>query len=91
MEILTRHELVRVGAAECGVRPRHAPGGAVRTVAADTVVIVGPNQPCRDLYDTLRDQLPARLVGDALSPRDLQAAIADGRRAAFALAPVPAH
>jgi hypothetical protein len=87
VEILTRHELVRIGAGECAMRPRHAPTGAIRTIAADTVVVVGPNQPCRGLYDALRSRIPASLAGDALSPRDLQAAIADGRRAAHALAP----
>ncbi len=50
---------------------------------ADIVVVATYPLPVRDLYDELRHRVPdIRLVGDALSPRDLLAAIADGHRVA---------
>lgn len=56
------------------------------SVDADTVVLVTPNEPVRDLYDALRfGAIPIHLVGDALSPRDMQAAIREGHLAARSL------
>jgi hypothetical protein len=61
-------------------------GRAEKLVAADTVVLITPNEPMRDLFDALRDRLPdVRLIGDAAGPRDIQAAIADGYRSALAI------
>jgi 2,4-dienoyl-CoA reductase-like NADH-dependent reductase (Old Yellow Enzyme family)/thioredoxin reductase len=56
---------------------------ANETVPADVVVVVTSQVPVRALYDELRDHLEAiHLVGDALSPRDLLAAMHDGHRCA---------
>jgi hypothetical protein len=50
-------------------------------VPADTVVLITPNEPMRGLYDALRQHHKhIALIGDALAPRDLQAAIAEGHR-----------
>jgi hypothetical protein len=43
--------------------------------------MITPNAPMRSLYDELRQHHKnIALVGDALAPRDLQAAIAEGHR-----------
>jgi 2,4-dienoyl-CoA reductase-like NADH-dependent reductase (Old Yellow Enzyme family) len=67
---------------------QHVPlqGVQLRTVAADTVVFVTNNQSLIDVHDSLRDSAKSRpftlkLIGDALSPRDIQAAITDGHMA----------
>jgi hypothetical protein len=52
-------------------------------VPADVVVVVTQNEPNRALADELDGDV--RLIGDAASPRDLGAAIAEGHRAARAL------
>ena len=53
----------------------------IATVPADTVVLITPNEPMRSLYDELRQHhRHIALIGDALAPRDLQAAIAEGHR-----------
>jgi NADPH-dependent 2,4-dienoyl-CoA reductase/sulfur reductase-like enzyme len=58
-------------------------GGPSRRVAADIVVLVGANRPTRELADELAPHIPRiELVGDALAPRFLQRAIADGFMAA---------
>jgi hypothetical protein len=81
--LLLRCELVSINSSECVVRPlydlqrRHT-----QTVPADLVVMVTPNEPLRSVYDDLRSvHGDVRLVGDALSPRDLQIAIAEGHQA----------
>jgi 2,4-dienoyl-CoA reductase-like NADH-dependent reductase (Old Yellow Enzyme family) len=85
-EVLARHHLVEIQPGRCIVRPLQASPNQVRTVLADTVVLVTQNEPLRGLYDELRDELPQSwLVGDALSPRDVQNAINDGHRAGRAL------
>jgi 2,4-dienoyl-CoA reductase-like NADH-dependent reductase (Old Yellow Enzyme family)/thioredoxin reductase len=84
--VLTRHHLVEVQTNQCIVRPLQAGGDRKVTISADTVVLVTQNEPLRELYDELRDEIPSIfLVGDALSPRDVQYAIADGHRAARSL------
>lgn len=58
-------------------------GGPSRRTPADVVILVGANRPVRDLADSLRGSVPSvELAGDALGPRFLQVAIADGWRAA---------
>lgn len=48
-------------------------------VPADTVVLISSNRPNREAYDALRDRLAdLHIVGDAHSPRFLQAAIREG-------------
>jgi len=86
LEILLRHHLVEIQRDHCTVRPLQAPAHQGRLVPADTVVLVTQNEPLRALFDELRSESPhAALVGDALSPRDLQLAIADGHFAARAI------
>jgi 2,4-dienoyl-CoA reductase-like NADH-dependent reductase (Old Yellow Enzyme family) len=82
-EVLVRHHLVEIRPGQCIVRPLQAGRNRNRTVPADTVVLVTQNEPSRSLYDELRDEFASIfLVGDALSPRDVQHAIAEGHRAA---------
>jgi 2,4-dienoyl-CoA reductase-like NADH-dependent reductase (Old Yellow Enzyme family) len=82
----TRHHLVEIQADRVLVRPQFGAQNHVAALPADTVVLVTQNQPRRDIYDELRDRLPAiELVGDALQPRDLLWAIWDGHRAARAI------
>jgi hypothetical protein len=84
---LTRHKLVEIQQGSCLVRPLQAGPNQVNSVLADTVVLVTPNEPLRSLFDELRGELTdIHLVGDALSPRDVQHAIREGHRAARALA-----
>jgi 2,4-dienoyl-CoA reductase-like NADH-dependent reductase (Old Yellow Enzyme family)/thioredoxin reductase len=82
--LLTRHQLLEIRAGSARVRPTQSE--RIVEVAADTVVLVTPNEPLRSLYDELRDrQSNIVLVGDALAPRDLQVAIGEGHRATRAL------
>lgn len=79
--LLVRHQLLEIGPRTCVVRP--AQGRETEEVPADVVVLVTQNEPNREIHDELaaggaRD---AVLVGDALAPRDLEAAIAEGHRA----------
>ncbi len=77
--ILVRHRLVSIAPGVTTVQPFQSQ--KPRTVDADTVVLITPNAPMRSLYDALRQQHKnISLVGDALAPRDLQAAIAEGHR-----------
>jgi thioredoxin reductase len=79
--LLVRHHLIEVKASSCIVRPLQ--GKNHREIPAQTVVLVTPNEPLRSLHDELK--LAGRksvLIGDALSPRDLLVAIAEGNRAA---------
>ena len=53
---------------------------------ADVVAMGTYPEPVRTLFDELRGSVPdVRLIGDALSPRDLLAATADGHRSARTL------
>ncbi|MFC5463079.1 FAD-dependent oxidoreductase [Massilia niabensis] len=82
-EALVRHQLVRIGAGSCHVRPLQAGEGQTREIDADAVVLVTQNQSLRSLYDSLADRRERLLlIGDALSPRDVQVAIAEGHWAA---------
>jgi hypothetical protein len=57
------------------------------TVRASRAVVVAPRTPVLDLAADLRDRVPdVRIVGDALSPRNLQAAIHEGHHAARGIA-----
>jgi hypothetical protein len=77
---MTNMCLTGITPTECEVRPLR--GRRLEAVPADLVVLVTPNAAQSELYDELRSELPdIRRIGDAASPRDVQAAIADGRRA----------
>lgn len=57
-----------------------------KRLLADTVVLVSANQPIRDIYTALSDRnSEIHLVGDAYSPRYLQAAIREGHLAGAAV------
>jgi hypothetical protein len=56
-------------------------GAPDRTVTAELVVLVGSNEPQRQLADELAGELDVSLAGDALGPRFLQLAILEGHRA----------
>jgi 2,4-dienoyl-CoA reductase-like NADH-dependent reductase (Old Yellow Enzyme family) len=86
--LLVNHHLAEIRPGESIVHPVHAPARR-RPVRADTVVLVTPNASLHGLYDALRGVHPdVQVVGDALAPRDLQFAIADGHRAMRPSAPV---
>jgi 2,4-dienoyl-CoA reductase-like NADH-dependent reductase (Old Yellow Enzyme family) len=82
--LLTRTHLVAIRPGDCVVRPLQ--GEREEVVPADLVVLITPNRPFNELYTDLRDELPAMYrIGDAASPRDMQAAIAEGRRLAMTI------
>jgi hypothetical protein len=79
--LLTSHHLAEIRAGDAIVHPSRVPERP-KSIPADTVVLVTYNEPLRGLYDDLYRRHPdIHLVGDALSPRDVQYAIADGHRA----------
>jgi hypothetical protein len=82
--LLVNHHLVNIGKEHCEV---HAIGVTkTERIAADITVVVTSQVPVRDLFDELRAKVStAVLAGDALSPRDLMAAIHDGHRVARSL------
>ncbi|SKC11574.1 hypothetical protein, partial [Sphingopyxis flava] len=52
-------------------------------IPADTVVFVSANRSLREIYDEMAGSgVPIKLIGDALAPRDVQAAIREGSLAA---------
>lgn len=85
LEVHLRHRILSVREGEAEIAPTFAVG-PVRTLAADTVVLVTPNAPINDVQAALEGQVAVvKAVGDALSPRTLQAAIREGHVAARAL------
>jgi len=77
--LLNRHRIVSIEPGSAVVQPFQ--GKRPTTVPADTVVLITPNEPMRSLYDELRQHHKhIALIGDALAPRDLQAAIGEGHR-----------
>jgi 2,4-dienoyl-CoA reductase-like NADH-dependent reductase (Old Yellow Enzyme family)/thioredoxin reductase len=82
--LLTRHQLREIRPGECLVRRAYAPQDKV--IAAEAVVLVAPKVPRQDLYSALLGEVAQlALVGDAMSPRDMQFAISEGHRAARAI------
>ena len=79
--VLARYHLVAIDESSCRVQPlgSHTPF----TVPADLVVLVNANEPLRGLYQRLLASGAPRcqLIGDAATPRDLQAAIREGNAA----------
>jgi thioredoxin reductase len=70
--LVTRAHLVEVRPHECVIRPLQ--GSEHEVVPADHVVLVLPRESLADLHTELRGAVPhLAIVGDALSPRDLQA------------------
>jgi len=82
------HHLAEIGRNNAVVHPTKVPTKRA-TVPADTVVLVTFNNPVRELYDEIYRKHPdVKIIGDALAPRDLQYAIADGHRAVRPPAPL---
>jgi NADPH-dependent 2,4-dienoyl-CoA reductase/sulfur reductase-like enzyme len=63
-------------------------GGGAETASADAVVLVSHNVATGDAVRDAVRHARVDVIGDALSPRFLQVAIAEGRRAGFAAANV---
>lgn len=82
--LMTHSGLTAIGEGTCTVQSIF--GGPEKTVAADHVVLITPNASLDELYDTLEAEVAIVRIGDCLSPRDVQAAIAEGRRAAMGIA-----
>ncbi len=83
-KLLVNYNLIAITPGNVTIRAR----GIEKTerLPADRVTVVTSQVPIRQLFDELRDSIKEiRLVGDALSPRDLLAAMHDGHRAARAL------
>ncbi len=68
-----------------GARLRNVMSGAVTEVAADTVIVVGERR-ARDWSALVPSGPSARVIGDAVVPRKVSHAIAEGRAAAEAVA-----
>ena len=84
--LLTRHHLVAIGQGDADVRPYLGAEQQIRTLCADTVVLVTPNRPLRDLHDALVGrQANLAIIGDARQPRGLLPAIWDGHAVARAI------
>jgi 2,4-dienoyl-CoA reductase-like NADH-dependent reductase (Old Yellow Enzyme family) len=72
---------------ETGAVLRNAMSGATEEVAADAVIVVG-ERVAHDWRALVPDGPSARVIGDALVPRKVAHAIAEGRAAARAIAAV---
>jgi 2,4-dienoyl-CoA reductase (NADPH2) len=68
-----------------GAELRNVLSGAVESVAADTVIVVG-ERVARDWSALVPVGPTVRVIGDALVPRKVAHAIAEGRAAAVAIA-----
>jgi 2,4-dienoyl-CoA reductase-like NADH-dependent reductase (Old Yellow Enzyme family)/thioredoxin reductase len=81
MRLLTTHQLLGIESDFVSVRAHGL--ATLDRVPADVVVVMTNPEPARSLFDDLRDTVAdVRLIGDALAPRDLLAAIHDGHRTA---------
>lgn len=86
-EQVTRHHLVEIRKGEVVVRPHLATDRQDRVIPADTVVLITPNQPLRELHEALVGHHPGLAqIGDARQPRDLLLAIREGHAVARAIA-----
>lgn len=81
---LTRYRIRSIDQDTVTVSPTYA--GPDQTIAGETVVLVTPNEPLRELYNELNGKVGhLAIVGDANSPRNLQKAIFEGHTAARSL------
>ena len=82
--LMTRTVLKAIRPGETVVRPLN--GEREQIVPADVVVLITANRALDEIYTELVDEVAfIRRIGDAAAPRDIQAAIAEGRRVAMAL------
>ena len=86
LKVMVRTRAIEITKTSVIVGPAYLPTSTnIREeVAADSVVFVSHNRPEADLATKL-GATKVKIVGDALSPRYLQTAIREGRRAAFAI------
>jgi UDP-N-acetylmuramyl tripeptide synthase len=79
-DLHVRERLWAIEPGRAWIRPVHA--GTERAFAADAVVFASGNRSNRGLYDQLQghSSIVAHLVGDALSARTIEQAMAEGRR-----------
>ena len=83
--LMTRQKLLAIRPGRVDVAPLYA-SQQVEEIPAELVVLVTPNQANRELHEDLAERgIPARLVGDAVSPRFLRLAIREGHLAARGL------
>jgi 2,4-dienoyl-CoA reductase-like NADH-dependent reductase (Old Yellow Enzyme family) len=79
--LFIRHRLIEVAEDEAVIAPTHK--GPSKSVPAETVVFVTANRPNRSLYDDLVGQVnELHIIGDANSPRFIDAAMREGHMAA---------
>ncbi len=79
--LIVNHHLVSITPDHCLIRPVGTE--KLERVEAGIVVLATAQVPVRGLFDELRGRVPdIHLIGDALSPRDLLAAVHDGHRCA---------
>jgi hypothetical protein len=82
--LMLRTHLVEIRPRECVLRPLQSERTEI--MPADLVVLVLARESLAGLHDELRGAVPQlALIGDALAPRDLQAAMREGHLAARAL------
>lgn len=85
-EDVTRHHLVEIRKDDVLVRPHLGAQQQVRAIPADTVVLITPNQPLRELFEALDGTQPnLTMIGDARQPRDMLQAIWEGHAVARAI------
>jgi 2,4-dienoyl-CoA reductase-like NADH-dependent reductase (Old Yellow Enzyme family) len=84
---LTRMRAIAIGDGFATIGPTYlAVGDSQTTVPADTLVFVSLNRPNQDLYHALTARgMPVSHIGDAQSPRFLDAAIREGYLAGAAV------
>jgi len=71
-----------------GATLRNVLSGATASIAADAVVVVG-ERVARDWRALVPEPAATRVIGDAVVPRKVMHAIAEGRAVATAIAGVP--
>lgn len=82
--VKTRQQLIEVDDGVSVLKPLQ--GSETETVPADIVVMVQARESLGSVADALRGQVDElHVIGDALTPRDLQAAVREGHLAARAL------
>jgi len=86
--IVQTTDCVVMAAEPGGLSVLHHPTGAMRHVAADHVVLAGPQRPDDTLYRELKARsrrFELHRVGDCVAPRRAHAAVVDGHRVGAAL------
>lgn len=82
--LIVNHNLLAVRDGECDIRAQGT--RSLQTIRADILALRLNQMPNAPMFEELRGHIPEMVrVGDALSPRDLLAAMHDGHRAARAI------